>query len=197
VEKSDEQAIIERSIETQKRKETKNLKWLNVPALLGGVNMAKKKKKNTLLVAVDFTSFSEEALIFASQLAKKLTAKLLVLHVIHDPAEAPGYYAQKWKKKKLLQTMEEAAEEMMEEFLKKMRQAYPDQVPIKKAIPLLVIGTPVKRIVEIAETKQASMIIIGSHGRTGLSHVLIGSKAERVVQLSPIPVTVVKAAKEK
>jgi nucleotide-binding universal stress UspA family protein len=60
-----------------------------------------------------------------------------------------------------------------------------------------VVGTPVTRIVEIAEKKQAYMIIVGSHGRTGLSHFLVGSKAERVVQLSPIPVTVVKSSKKK
>ena len=93
--------------------------------------------------------------------------------------------------------MEEPAEEMMEAFLLKLRQAYPDLVPIKKAKELLVVGTPVTRILEIAERKQASMIIIGSHGRTGLSHLLVGSKAERVVQLSPIPVTVVKGAIKK
>lgn len=159
--------------------------------------MAKKKNKNTLLVAVDFTSFSEEALVFASGLAKCLSARLLVLHVIHDPAEAPGFYARQWKKKNYLQTMEEAAEEMMQEFLKKMRQAYPNQTPIKKATPILVVGTPAKRIVEVAEKKQASMIIIGSQGRTGLSNLLIGSKAGQVVQLSTIPVTVVKTSKEK
>ncbi len=159
--------------------------------------MAKKRDQNILLVPVDFSSFSEEALVFASGLAKKLTARLLVLHVIHDPAEAPGFYARQWKKKKYLQTMEEAAEEMMQEFLKKMRQTYPDQTPIKKATPLLVVGIPVKRIVEIAEKKQAGMIIIGSHGRTGLSNLLLGSKAGQVVQLSPIPVTVVKTSKEK
>ena len=62
--------------------------------------MAKKMDKNTLLVAVDFTPFSEKALVFASELAEKLEAQLLVLHVIHDPAEAPGFYAQKGKKKK-------------------------------------------------------------------------------------------------
>jgi nucleotide-binding universal stress UspA family protein len=173
------------------------LKRADASVHLGELKMAKKKYKNTLLVAVDFTSFSEEALAFASQLAGKLTARLLVLHVIHDPAEAPGFYARKGKKKKFLQSMEEAAEEMMEEFLKKMRQAYPDQMPIKEAIPLLVVGTPVTRIVEIAEKKQASMIIIGSHGRTGLAHLLVGSKAQRVVQLSPIPVTVVKTSKKK
>ena len=88
--------------------------------------------------------------------------------------------------------MEEAAEEMMEEFLLKMRQAHPDQVPIKKAKALLVVGTPVTRIVEVAEKKQVDMIIMGSHGRTGLAHLLVGSKVQRVVQLSPIPVTVVK-----
>jgi nucleotide-binding universal stress UspA family protein len=159
--------------------------------------MAKKIDKNTLLVAVDFTSFSEKALVFASELAEKIDARLLVLHVIHDPAEAPGFYAQKGKKKKFLKSMEEAAEEMMESFLKKIRKAYPGQMSIKEALPLLVVGTPVTRILEIAKKKQASMIIIGSHGRTGLSHLLVGSKAERVVQLSPIPVTVVKSSTKK
>jgi nucleotide-binding universal stress UspA family protein len=160
------------------------------------IDMANKKYKVTLLVAVDFTSYSKEALFFASKLAKCLRAQILVLHVIHDPAEAPGFYAQKGKKKKFLQSMEEAAEEMMEEFLKEMRRAHPDQRPIQEAIPLLAVGTPVTRIIEIAEKKQATMIFIGSHGRTGLSHLLVGSKAERVVQLSPIPVTVVKTSKK-
>jgi nucleotide-binding universal stress UspA family protein len=159
--------------------------------------MAKKMDKNTLLVAVDFTSFSEKALVFASELAEKLKAELVVLHVIHDPAEAPGFYAHKGKKKKFLRSMEEAAEEMMEEFLAKMRKDHPDQLPIKKAVQLLVVGTPVTRILEIAEKEQARMIIIGSHGRTGLSHLLVGSKAERVVQLSSIPVTVVKTPTKK
>ena len=57
--------------------------------------MAKKVDKDVLLVAVDFSPYSEQALCFAGQLAQKLNAQLLVLHVIHDPAEAPGFYAQK------------------------------------------------------------------------------------------------------
>ncbi len=158
--------------------------------------MSKKDDENILLVAVDFTSFSEEALLFASKLAEKLEAKLLVLHVIHDPAETPGFYAQKGKKKKFIRTMEDSATEMMEEFLEKMRKAHPKHESIKKAISLLVVGTPVTRIIEIAQKKKACMIIMGSHGRTGLSHLLVGSKAERVVQLSPIPVTIVKAPRK-
>ena len=154
--------------------------------------MVKKADKDILLVAVDFSPFSEQTLCFAGRLAEKLKAQLLVLHVIHDPAEAPGFYAQRGKKKKFLKSMEEAAEEMMEEFLLKMCQAYPDLVPIKKTKSLLVVGTPVTRIVEVAEKNQVSMIIIGSHGRTGLVHLLVGSKVQLVVQLSPLPVTVVK-----
>jgi nucleotide-binding universal stress UspA family protein len=159
--------------------------------------MAKKSDKDVLLVAVDFSPYSEQALCFAGQLAEKLKAQLLVLHVIHDPAEAPGFYAQKGKKKKFLKSMEEAAEEMMEEFLLKMRQAHPDLVPIKNAKPLLVVGTPVTRIVEVAEKKKVGMIIIGSHGRTGLAQLLIGSKVQGVVQLSSVPVTVVKTPRKK
>jgi len=157
--------------------------------------MAKKKDINTLLVPVDFTSYSEEALLFASKLAGKLEAQLLVLHVIYDPAEAPGFYVKKIKKKKkFLRSMEEAANEMMDEFIEKMRQTHPDQTPIKEATPLLIVGTPATRIVEIAEKKKADMIVIGSHGRTGLSRLLVGSKVQQVVKLSSIPVTVVKTS---
>jgi nucleotide-binding universal stress UspA family protein len=158
--------------------------------------MAKRKNKETLVVATDFTPFSEEALVFAGNLADKLGAQLLVLHVIHDPAEAPGFYVQKMKKKKFLRSMEEAANEMMEAFLKNAQKANPGQASIQEATPLLVVGTPVSRIIEIAEKRQATMIIAGSHGRTGLSHVLIGSKAERLVRLSPIPVIVIKSSKK-
>jgi nucleotide-binding universal stress UspA family protein len=156
-----------------------------------------EKNKTTLLVAVDFTPYSEEALLFAAELAECIDAKITVLHVIHDPAEAPGFYAPKGKKKKYLFTMEDAANEMMDEFLKKMRKAHPDVAPIKKASPLLIVGTPVTRILEIAKKKKAKMIFVGSHGRTGLSKMLVGSKAERVVQLSPIPVVVVKTSRKK
>jgi nucleotide-binding universal stress UspA family protein len=65
-------------------------------------------------------------------------------------------------------------------------------VPIKKAKALSVVGTPVTRIVEVAEKKQVKMIIIGSHGRTGLANLMLGSEAQRVIQLSTVPITVIK-----
>ena len=60
----------------------------------------------------------------------------------------------------------------------------------------LVIGVPSGRILEVAEDEGARMIVMGSLGRTGLPHLFLGSKAQRVAQLSPIPVTIVKAAPE-
>ena len=154
--------------------------------------MGKKGDQNTLLVAVDFSSFSKEALIYASGLAKDLGSKLIVLHVIHDPAEAPGFYSKKKKKKKFLQSIEDAASEMMDEFLKSIQEENPGCKNLEKAEPLLVVGTPVKRIIEVAKKKHVRMIILGSHGRTGFTHFLVGSKVNKVVQLSTIPVTVFK-----
>ncbi len=155
--------------------------------------MAKNKQNKTILVAIDFTSYSEKALLFASELAECIEAQIIVLHVIHDPAEAPGFYSQKGKKKKYMVTMEDVANEMMDEFMNRIRKNNPNIKSLKNATPLLVVGTPVTRIIEIAKKKQVKMIFVGAHGRTGLSHFLVGSKAERVVQLSPIPVTVVKS----
>ena len=57
---------------------------------------------------------------------------------------------------------------------------------------MLVVGLPVSRIMETAKKIDARMIVMGSQGRTGLDHLLLGSKTEQVVRLSPIDVTVVK-----
>ena len=59
--------------------------------------MAAKPAKPVILVPVDFSAHSQAALVFAAQLAKHLDASLLVLHVVHDPAEEPGYYKRRGK----------------------------------------------------------------------------------------------------
>ena len=59
----------------------------------------------------------------------------------------------------------------------------------------LVTGLPVNRILEVADKAKAGMIVMGSQGRTGLAHALVGSKAEQVVRLARIPVTIVKSDK--
>ncbi len=143
-----------------------------------------------ILAAIDFSPFSEKALLWAARAARSFDAPLIALHVVHDSAAAPGYYEQAKKAKKHLRRVEEAAAEMMSDFLDRMRKQHPKlfgQVEHR-----LVAGLPINRILEVADKTGARMIVIGSHGRTGLPHLLLGSKAERVARLSPIPVTIVK-----
>jgi len=153
--------------------------------------MKQKSTAQPILVPVDFSRYSQAALLCGADLAKMIGTPLIVLHVVHDPGEAPGYYAVKGKKKQL-HRLEDVAAEMLQDFMKKIQDEHPDNTALKTAQTELVTGLPVNRILEVAETNHARMIVMGSQGRTGLSHALLGSKAEQVVHLSPIPVTIVK-----
>ncbi len=155
--------------------------------------MPDKAANRPILAAIDFSPFSETALLWAARAAKSFGVPLMALHVVHDPSSAPGYYQHEKKRKKHLKRIEEAAEEMMEEFLERMSKKHPKL--LGKLDNRLVVGLPITRILEVAEDIDAQLIVMGSRGRTGLPHLLLGSKAEKVVQLSPIPVTIVKNAK--
>ena len=157
--------------------------------------MPKKDSSKPILVPVDFSSHAESALICAAELAEKLDSSLVILHVVHDPGDAPGYYSVKGRGKQL-RRMEDVAAEMLEEFLQKMQKKHSGLVALAQATTMLVVGLPVNRILESAKKVQARMIVMGSQGRTGLTHVLLGSKAEQVVRLSPDPVMIVKGGKK-
>ena len=159
------------------------------------MSKAKKKSQGSILVPVDFSPHSAAALVWAARLSECLATPLLVLHVAHDLESAPGYYLRS-KRKKHLRRIEEAATEMMSEFLEQVAADHPQSKPLQKPESLLVLGLPVTRILEVADGIDASMIVMGSQGRTGLPHLLLGSKAERIAQLSPIPVTIVKGRKK-
>ncbi len=160
--------------------------------------MAKKKegKSRPILVPVDFSPASAAALAWAAEVSRLIKVPLEVLHVVHDPESAPGYYAQS-KRKGHLRRFEELAAEMMEDFLEKCGDEHPEVAALNNLKTTLVVGLPNQRILEIADARPARMIVMGSQGRTGLPRLLLGSKAERVVQLAPMPVTIVKVAKSK
>ncbi len=155
-----------------------------------------RKSQGPILVPVDFSPHSAAALVWAAGVADCLSAPLRVLHVAHDPESAPGYYVRS-KRKKHLRRIEEAAAEMMEEFLKQVAKDNPGCKRLQKIDSTLVHGLPVTRILEVADKIGASMIVMGSQGRTGLPHLLLGSKAERVAQLAPVPVTIIKEKKRR
>ena len=150
-----------------------------------------KQHATPVLAPVDFSTHSETALASAARLALCLGRPLLVLHVIHDPGDMPGYYSKALKKKQL-HRIEDGADEMMNGFLASFGEQNAEIGKIKQVESLLVVGLPVNRILEVAEQRDACMIVMGSRGLTGVKHLLLGSVAERTVRLSPIPVTVIK-----
>lgn len=156
--------------------------------------MKETKPDGPILVPVDFSPYSASALVFAADLADCVGKSLVVLHVVHDPGDEPGYYNRALKKKQL-QRIEDAAADMLEAFLVKVRKRYPESKPLRRTESVLVKGLPRNRILEVAERREAAMIVMGSKGETGLKRLALGSVAERVVQLAPVPVTVVKTPK--
>lgn len=114
-----------------------------------------------------------------------------MLHVVHDPGDAPGYYRVKGRGKQLTR-LEDRAREMLEEFMHQMVETYPDGHELRRAKQMLVVGLPVTRILELVKKVSPKMLIIGGAGRTGLSRYVLGSKAEQLARLCPVPVTIVK-----
>jgi len=153
--------------------------------------MTKKGNSRPILVPVDFSPHSETALLCAAELAETLGSKLIILHVVHDPGDAPGYYSVKGRDKQL-HRMEDVAGEMLDEFFHNMQKQHPGLQALKHATTMLIVGLPVNRILESAKKTRARMIVMGSQGRTGIAHAMLGSKAEQVVRLAPIPVMIVK-----
>jgi len=156
--------------------------------------LAEKSTKKTILVPIDFSNCSEAALLKACEFSVCMKVPLAILHVVHDPAEMPGYYSKMAKKKQLIR-MEDRAREMLDDFITTVIKNHSEAKLLKKMKTILVIGIPATRILQVAEKINAAMIVMGSRGMTGLKHIMLGSVAEQVVRFSPIPVTVVKVAK--
>lgn len=143
-------------------------------------------KFSTVLVAIDFSDSSDNAFQMARTLAKNFDAQLLVLHVINEPVDLRGFYVPHISFERLEQEIEEGAEKMMESFC---HQHLADFDNYQK---LIVSGLPYEQIITQAEENSADLIVLGTHGRTGLDHVLFGSTAEKVVRKSKIPVLTVR-----
>ena len=151
-----------------------------------------KSGAQIILVSVDFSEHSAAALVHAAKMSEMLPASLVALHVVHDPGEMPGYYS-KLLKKKSFERIQDIAAEAFSEFVSKVAAATPDQQLVEKAKQLMVIGLPVTRILEVVEELDPVMVVMGSQGRTRLENLIVGSKAAQIIQLCPVPVTIVKS----
>ena len=137
-----------------------------------------------ILVATDFGEASERALAGAIDLARRFDAKLSVVHCFEVPSYAyAGMYGSSVD---LLTPIREGAERQLQELMARVRQ----QVP--SATGTLRTGVAYDEILGIAKRDHADLIVLGTHGRQGVSRMLLGSVAEKVVRLSPVPVLTVR-----
>ena len=138
-----------------------------------------------VLVPIDFSPYAEQALDTAIALAKQLQARVTLLHVIQPPLIA-GADMDVWPSATFVEELEAAVTHDLEGYLARVTTA-----ELEGEI-VVVHGTPFHEIIETAKARQVDLIIMGTHGRTGLPHVLLGSVAEKVVRLAPCPVLVAR-----
>jgi len=156
---------------------------------------SKGRHQHPILVAVDFSDDSEAALLWAIRHADNMKAGIALLHVVHEPGDQPGFY--KKDDKDLMRPLADIARKMMRKFLKSVGKKAPKNKALRRLDSLQVSGVPAKRIVEVAEKLNARLIVVGTQGRSEIASLIIGSTAEQVVRLSPIPVVTVKSAQKK
>ena len=141
-----------------------------------------------VLYATDFSDNSKYALTFALSFAKQYDATLYILHVIQQPSYPLGMYAEISfdAMDKFNRNISDAVEKEMMALREKDLQGF------SKFECLVLQGTPFLEILRSAKEKEVDMIVVGTHGRTGLDHVLFGSTAEKIVRRAPCPVLSVR-----
>lgn len=154
--------------------------------------------RGPILVPVDFSGDSKAALLWALSLAKAIGVAVEVLHVVHDPAEQPGYYLEALADRQIdleeqLPRLERAASALLNNQLENLRGDHSELMDGVSISKKLVVGLPEQQILAVAENVSAGMIVMGSRGRTGMKRLMMGSKAERVVRLARCPVVVIKS----
>ena len=141
-----------------------------------------------ILVAVDGSAPARRALDEALRLAQEGGAKLRLLHVIEEnllalTPEAGMLAAQ------LLTALQQAGDELLRDALALAKASSVDADTVKVES---VGGRVGEVIVEQASTWSADLIVMGTHGRRGLSHLVLGSDAERVARSAPVPLLLVR-----
>ena len=135
-----------------------------------------------ILIPTDFSQPSERALDYGRDLARQLGASLHLLHVVNRPLLAEGLAAEA-----AINNGAALGSDMAEDAHQRLRQQAPDAASAD-----VIFGYAARSIVEHAARLGIDLIVMGSHGRTGIAHVLLGSVAEAVVRTAPCPVLTVR-----
>jgi len=149
-------------------------------------------KIQTLMVATDFSEASEAALAYAFRLARMLHARLDVVHVVpEDDVQILTALSSRLQSHMTAETLRE----VLYADADKRLTAMVEQANAKELIGerLIVTGRPAEAIVSWAASKQPQVLILGTHRRHGVDHLLLGSVAERVLRQATCAVLIVPA----
>ncbi len=140
-------------------------------------------KLKKILVPVDFSDCSNKALQYAIPFAKQFNAKLILLYVVQPYLPVPEFPMVDVEP--VLRQIRETGKKELE----KLQRTVGNKIPLEIA---LREGTPYLEIINAVKELGIDLIILSTHGRTGLAHIFIGSTAERVVRHAGCPVLVVR-----
>ncbi|MCE5265352.1 MAG: universal stress protein [Deltaproteobacteria bacterium] len=145
-------------------------------------------KFTKVLFCTDFSEISDCAFDYAFGIAKRDEGLLYILHVI-PPRPAQVYTMEAYLSGEQLEKIDADHRE----YLKKLfTDKYMNRVRDKAKVKIVVeSGREDDKILEFAQKEKVDVIILGTHGRTGVDHVFLGSVAEKVVRRSPLPVFVI------
>ena len=141
----------------------------------------------SILAPTDFSQHAAKAVRYACLLAERLGSELHLLHVLSDivpvgpdptltPVLPPEFYT-------------ESREQALETLGRTLEPSWGCPQSVERAVRW---GDPVEEVVTYAREQSNDLIVIATHGRTGLSHVLLGSVAERIVREAPCPVLTIR-----
>lgn len=140
-----------------------------------------------ILFPTDFSANSRAAQQYARELVERFDCALHVLHVLPDPAvfiPEPGA---------LFVPPEVLTVEQSDSAVRAMQQLFDAKwIETRSVVWAVLQGPPYVEIIRYAREKEIDLIVLGTHGRTGLAHVFLGSVAERVVRMAHCPVLTVR-----
>jgi nucleotide-binding universal stress UspA family protein len=144
--------------------------------------MNQRRPIGKILVPVDFSSYSQSTIDYASMIAERFDATLILLHVIESLPYSVTDTFKVIEHRSSLQTLANSLLQNLSDGLRARKLAVKTR---------LVWGTASREILSEAHREKPDLIVMGTHGRTGLPHVVLGSVAEKTVRLANVPVLTV------
>lgn len=140
----------------------------------------------TILFPTDFSDYSMYALEYAVGFARQFRSRLVIMHVVDIFLYDPAYFAPYVPDQRAFDDFEKRARERIAEIA---REKIPPGIEVETVVKQ---GRPFAEIVREARERGVDLIVTATHGRTGITHVLFGSNAEKIVRHAPCPVLSIK-----